>query len=108
MHELFFPDGSCPSDSILQEFLKIAEGTDGRAPCSLCVSLPIQLEPCPYACMGFTVPAAPELCSSGACDTNALSSCAHKSGPDNQVAQIHRVQCCCEAAVHSLRGLALW
>lgn len=38
MHELFFPDGSCPSDSILQQFLKIAEGTDGRALCGLCVS----------------------------------------------------------------------
>ncbi|CAK0735693.1 hypothetical protein CVIRNUC_000622 [Coccomyxa viridis] len=29
MHELFFPDGSCPSDSILQRFLKIAESTEG-------------------------------------------------------------------------------
>ena len=29
MHELFFPDGSCPSDSILQRFLKVAESTDG-------------------------------------------------------------------------------
>ena len=31
MHELFFPDGSCPSESILQQFLKIAESTDGEA-----------------------------------------------------------------------------
>ena len=31
MHELFFPDGSCPSDSILQRFLKIAESTEGDA-----------------------------------------------------------------------------
>ena len=31
MHELFFPDGSCPSDSILQRFLKIAESTNGKA-----------------------------------------------------------------------------
>ena len=30
MHELFFPDGSCPSDSILQRFLKIAESTVGK------------------------------------------------------------------------------
>ena len=29
MHELFFPDGSCPSDSILQRFLKVAESTEG-------------------------------------------------------------------------------
>lgn len=38
MHELFFPDGSCPSDSIVQQFLKIAESTDGAAlllPCLL-------------------------------------------------------------------------
>ena len=32
MHELFFPDGSCPSEAILQHFLKIAESTDGKAP----------------------------------------------------------------------------
>ena len=31
MHELFFPDGSCPSDSILQRFLTIAESTPGKA-----------------------------------------------------------------------------
>ena len=36
MHELFFPDGSCPSDSILQHFLKIAETTDGTPPALQC------------------------------------------------------------------------
>lgn len=31
MHELFFHDGTCPSDAILQAFLAIAEAEPGRA-----------------------------------------------------------------------------
>lgn len=31
MHELSFPDGTCPSESILQRFLSIAETTTGAA-----------------------------------------------------------------------------
>lgn len=36
-HELYFPDGSCPSDAILQQFLRIAEEEHGASVCSCTV-----------------------------------------------------------------------
>lgn len=39
MHELFFSDGSCPSEKILQAFLRIAETEKGAILHSKCLCI---------------------------------------------------------------------
>lgn len=109
MHELFFPDGSCPSDSILQHFLRIAETTDGRPPALECsaTSLARIVSLWMY---GILVPVfRPHCC--GTCDTrlweslNLIVEVCSRQG--NNPAQCHREWFCCEAILHSLTCVAL-
>ena len=50
-YELYFPDGSCPPDSLTAKFLDIAEREAGKQ-CSCAV--PFSTASCPVLCMSLT------------------------------------------------------